>query len=296
MIQPDVISLVDSHVHLWDLSHPTLRWDWLAPQLGHPILGDIEGIKAPAFTARHLRAESRFAGVSAYVHVQAALGSPDPVEETRWLTEMGTEYGLPQAIIGHVDLRGGDAVEVLDAHQESMLFRGVRDFSTESYVASVALDTNFENALHVMQQRELVLDLDCEYPNMGAAADLAARHPDLQIVLEHLGYPRRRDQEYFAAWRRGVGILSEHGNVSCKLSGVAMTDPLFTDASLTPWVEAVLETFGPDRCMIGTNWPVDRLFSSYDSIIAFYRRGVSMLSIDEQRAVLNGNATRLYRL
>ncbi|BCB76779.1 hypothetical protein Pflav_031890 [Phytohabitans flavus] len=141
-----------------------------------------------------------------------------------------------------------------------------------------------------------MFDLDCEYPNMAAAGALAARHPDLRIVLQHIGFPRRRDADYFAAWRTALTELGKHPNVFCKISGLAMTDPLFSRESLRPWAEHCLESFGPRRCVIGSNWPVDRLYSSYDSIMDCYRDYVSTLSEDEQRAVLSGNALDLYRI
>lgn len=290
-------SIVDTHVHFWNHKHPELRWDWLAPEAVHPILGDIDGIKSEAFDARHLRAEARFAGVTHFVHVQAAIGSPDPVTETVWLTGMAAQHGgIPHAIVGHADLGLDGARAQLERHLESPLFRGVRDFAAEPALAAGELPAAYERSLRFLAAHDLVFDLDCEYPNMAAAGALAARHPDLRIVLEHFGYPRRRDPNYFAAWRAALAELAKHPNVVCKISGLAMTDPLFSRDSLRPWAEHCLESFGPRRCVVGSNWPVDRLFSSYDSIMDCYRDYASTLSEDEQRAVLSGNALEIYRL
>ena len=106
---------------------------------------------------------------------------------------------------------------------------------------------------------------------MAAARDLARRHPELQVVLQHIGFPRSRDDEYFANWSAGMRTLAEAPNVTCKISGVAMTDPRFTPASLQRWIDTSLEVFGPDRCVLGSNWPVDRICSSYDVIMDIYR-------------------------
>ncbi|GAA1840458.1 amidohydrolase family protein [Asanoa iriomotensis] len=291
-----MLPIVDTHVHFWNHKHPELRWDWLAPDAVHPILGDIDGIKSEAFDARHLWAEARFAGVTHFVHVQAAIGSPDPVTETHWLTEMAQTHGIPHGIVAHADLGSADAARQLAGHQESPLFKGVRDFAAEPALAAGELSAEYERSLRRLAAHDLVFDLDCEFPNMGAAGALAARHPDLRIVLEHFGYPRRRDDEYFQAWRSALTDLAKHENVVCKISGLAMTDPLFSRESLRPWAEHCLESFGPQRCMVGSNWPVDRLFSSYDSIMDCYRDYASTLSPDEQRAVLSGNALDVYRL
>jgi predicted TIM-barrel fold metal-dependent hydrolase len=293
---PPPTPVVDTHVHLWNLAHPTLRWNWVDTEDDHPVLGDIDPIKMPAFEMQHLWAEARFAGVAGFVHVQAAIGSRDPVDETRWLTEMAGEHPRLQAIVGHVDLGAADAAEMIERHLESPLFRGVRDFAVEPYLASGTVDPTVEESLACLARQQLVLDMDCEHPNMAAARAMAERHPDLVVVLEHIGFPRSRDPEYAAAWRLAVTDLASAPNVVCKLSGVAMTDRLFTRDSLAPWIRHCLETFGPSRCMVGTNWPLDRMCSSYDAIMSLYRDFAGELSEEESRQVLAGTAQRVYRI
>lgn len=292
----DRVPMVDTHVHLWNLAHPSLRWSWLDTDDDHPVLGDIDPIKMRAFEMKHLNAEARFAGVSGFVHVQAAIGSEDPVEETRWLTAMAGDHPRLKALVGHADLGSADTERVLDTHCESPIFRGVRDFAVEPYLAGGEVDRGVEESLASLARRGLVLDADCEHPNMPALCALAERHPDLTVVLEHIGFPRRRDDEYAAAWRVAVTDLAQAPNVVCKISGVGMTDPLFTADSLRPWVQHCLEAFGPERSMLGSNWPLDRLCSSYDVIMGLYRAFVGDLTPSEQVGVLSGTATRVYRL
>lgn len=291
-----MITAVDTHVHLWNLAHPRLTWNWVDTEADHPILGNIDPIKMRAFELPHLWAEARFAGVGSFVHVQAAIGSADPVEETRWLTAMAAEHPRLAGIVGHVDLADASAESVLDDHGASPLFRGVRDFAIEPYLESGVIDAGVERSLGLLADRGLVLDLDCSYPNMAAARALAERHPGLTVVLEHIGFPRSRDADYLAGWRTGIAELGAAPNVLCKLSGAGMTDPLFSRDSLAPWIEHCLQTFGPQRCMIGSNWPLDRLCSSYDVIIDLYRDFVGTLSEDEQHRVLAGTAGEAYRL
>lgn len=288
--------IVDTHIHLWNLAHPTLRWNWIDTDDDHPILGNIDPIKMRAFEMKHLNAEARFADVGAFVHVQAAIGSPDPVEETRWLTTMAEDWPQLRGVVGHADLGDVGAEKTLDRHSQSPLFRGVRDFAVEPYLAAGELQPTFEASLKSLARRGLLLDLDCEYPNMPAARALAERHPDLVVVLEHIGFPRRRDDEYAAAWRRGISHLAKAPNMFCKLSGAAMTDPSFTRESLMPWLRHCIDAFGPSRCMVGSNWPLDRLRSSYDVIMDVYRRAVALLTPDEQHQVLSGTARRTYKL
>lgn len=291
----DSAAFVDTHVHFWDLAHPELTYDWLRPGVRHPILGDIEGIKHQRFDAAHLLAESRFAGAEAFVHVQAAVGTADPVAETRWITEMAAECGQPSALVAHADLADDGVGRILDEHRVSPLMRGVRDFAVEPALAA-GEGERLDAGLRALSERGLLLDLDCEWPQMAAAAEMAKRHPDLTIVLEHLGYPRSREDDYFQGWRRGMRALAAAPNVHCKISGIGMGDPTWSPRSIAPWVASCIETFSPSRCMFGTNWPVDRLFSSYDSIVAAYRGCVAELSAVEQNQVLSLTARSVYGL
>jgi predicted TIM-barrel fold metal-dependent hydrolase len=292
----DRIPFIDTHVHFWDLKHPRLTYGWLAPDAVHPILGDIDGIKSTRYEAEHWWAEARFAAAEGVVHVQAAVGTPDPVEETRWLTAMHARTGYPNALIAHADLGEASIAGVLDAHQESALMRGVRDFSTEPRLAAGEISRAFDHGLRELASRGLVLDLDCEWPQMANAAKLATAHDDLVIVLEHIGFPRSRDPEYFEAWRDAMSVLAGAANVYCKISGLGMKDPLWTLDSIRPWVRQCVEAFGPARCVIGTNWPVDRLYSSYDAIADAYRACLSEYSDAEQQQILAGNARKVFKL
>ncbi len=290
--------IVDTHVHFWDMATPdlNLKWVWLEKDFLHPILGDIDAMKSVKYQIDSIYAESRFADVSGFVHVQAALGSEDPVEETRWLTRMRESAPAPFTIVAHADLGGDQALAQLDGHGESPYFVGVRDFAAEPMLASGEINPAYEASLAELSRRGLVFDLDCEWMNMGAALELAQRHPELQIVLEHIGFPRERDDEYFGSWRAAISALAGAENVTCKISGVGMTDPNFTPESLRRWVDSCVEAFGPDRCVLGSNWPVDRLYSSYDVIMNLYRDYISGLSESEQGKILNGNAARIFRV
>ncbi|WP_341953592.1 amidohydrolase family protein [Salinibacterium sp. TMP30] len=290
--------IIDTHVHFWDMANPDtgMKWVWLEKDFVHPILGDIDAMKSLKYGINNVFAESRFANVRAFVHVQAALGSTDPVLETRWLTRMRNDSPVPFTIVAHADLSSTEAIRQLDEHGESPYFVGVRDFASEGILASGEINSRFESSLTTLAARGLVLDLDCEWMNMGKALELAHRHPDLQIVLEHIGFPRRRDDEYFEMWKSGITKLAGAENVTCKISGLGMIDPLFTAESVRRWFDTSLEAFGTDRCVIGSNWPLDRLFSSYDVIMNLYRSFLGSLSDSEQAKVLSENAAQVFKL
>lgn len=291
------LPIVDTHVHFWDMRSPEpgLQWPWLASDVDHPVFGNMDAMKSVRYGIDSVWAEARFADISGFVHVQAANGSENPVAETMWLTRMRESSPAPFMIVAHADLGTSAAIAQLEGHSRSPHFVGIRDFATEPMLASNQINPLCEASLRWMATRGLVFDVDCEWPNMPALAALAARHPELPIVLEHMGFPRRRDDDYFANWRKGLRAVASIPNVTCKISGAGMSDTRFTTGSLAPWLTECLELFGPERCVTGSNWPFDRLFSSYDVIMDIYRMNVSTLSEHEQELVLSGNARRLYR-
>lgn len=289
--------IIDTHVHFWDLNHSSLRYEWLAPGAIHPTLGDIDAIKSQRFDIDALWAEARFARVKGFVHVEAAISSSDPVEETRWLAEMRSHTSVaPFVIVAHAALGEPGVEKILDRHSEFPHVVGIRDFGAEPYLASGEISVNYEASLTSLAKRQLIFDLDCEWQNFEQARRLAQRHPQLRIVLEHLGYPRRRDLEYFTGWKTALGKLAQEPNIYCKISGIGMTDPRGDSTSFGPWIDHCLQSFEPGRCVIGSNWPVDRLVSSYDAIMSIYRNSLADLSASEQAAVCSGNATELYKL
>lgn len=287
------LAFVDTHVHFWDLERPELHYSWLQPGVLHPVLGDIEEIKFPLFDADRFKRETSDANVTKVVHVQAALGIEDPVAETRWLQEQADATGLPHAIVAHADLKEPDIERQLERHVEaSSLMRGIRDFSDGDYL----VDPAFERGFSLLGKHGLLCDLDCLWEDMPKARDLAGRHPDTVVVLDHAGFPLERTAKYFENWKKGIAALAEADNAICKISGLGMGDNEWTVDSIRPWFEYCVEAFGIERCVLGTNWPVDRMYSDYGAVVDAYAEIVADWSRDEQVALFSGNAEKLFRI
>ncbi len=286
------LAFVDTHIHFNDFDQPQLRWDWLDPDAVHPILGDINGIKHRRYIDREFHAETRFSNVTKVVHVQAALGTPDPVSETAWLQEMADRSGVPQCIVAEAHLQQPDVERTIERQVEFGNVRGIRNFAVGDYL----VDPDFERGFSLLARYGLLLDLDTTWEQMGKARALAERHPDTFIVIDHCGFPRERTPEYFENWRHAVRDVSGAPNIWLKISGLGMCDPLWTVDSFRPWVEECLESFGGERCIFGTNWPVDRLYSSYPDLVAAYRELIAQYSPSEQVALFSANAERLFRI
>ena len=292
------LSFVDAHVHFWDRSHPEIRYGWLEPDFYHPQLQDkLDKLKVGNHLADDFILETKNANVNKVVHVQAALGTPDPVKETQWLQEEAGRTGMPQGIVAYSSLLSPNIESELSRHCEYANMRGIRD-KVESYSPEDSYLSNpeWQKGYALLEKFNLVFSLDCVWEDMAPASAVAHKFPNITMVLDHTGFPQERTAEYFYNWREGIRTLAQADNVMCKISGLGMCDQDWTTNSIRPWVLSCIEIFGPERCFFATNWPVDRLFSTYDELIGAYTEIISDFSETEKVAMFSGNSERIYRI
>ncbi len=289
----DKLEFVDAHVHFYDMGHPELVYGHWQPGVPHPTLGEqIQRLAERNYLAEDYIAETRTANVTKAVHVQAAIGSPDPVTETEWLQAAADRTGFPHAIVAHADLRDPGVEKVLERHCQSPNMRGIRDFSYGDYLVA----PDFRRGFALLEKYNLVASVAVTWQEMEKLCDLANTFPNVAIVVDHTGLPAARTDEYFAQWRGGMETAATCANIRWKISGLGMSDQTWTVDSIRRWVLASIETFGVDRCIFGTNWPVDWLWSTYDRQIEAYTKLISGFSRDEQEALFARNAEELYRI
>lgn len=291
------VSFVDTHVHFWERPHPTLTWVWLEDDFIHPQLGDTVLLKSmKQYAIDEFLAEVEGSGVSKAVHVQAAIGSEDPVEETKWLQAMIDRTGYPLAIVGDARMQSPDVEGTIERHVEHANFRGMRDFAQGDYL----VDPDFHRGYALLEKYNLVYDLDVFWESMHKAAAMAAKFPNIILVVDHAGFPQERTAEYFYNWQKGIAEFRGMDNVYMKISGLGMGDHMagrkWTLDTIKPWVECCLEVFGVEQSFFGTNWPVDKDYSTYPVLLDAYRELISDYSESEQTALFSGNAEKVYRI
>jgi len=286
------LAFVDTHFHLHDMKHPSLRYGWLEPDAVHGFLPDTDPLKAQRYRIKDYIAEIRFANVPKAIHVQAAVGTPEPLDETAWLQAFADETGYPHGIIAECHLARPDAAEVLDRHLKFANVRGIRNFGEGNYLVDPAWRRGFAE----LALRNLVYCLDTRIERADDVLDLAQNFPETIISVDHCAIPMARDAAYFRRWREAIGVMAKASNAIMKVSGLGMCDPLWTVESLRPYVLGSIETFGVDRIVFGTNWPVDRMYSSYPDLVNAYAKIISGFSHDEQKKMFSGNAERIFRI
>ena len=312
------LAIVDPHIHLWNLT----GFDYFAPQL-------IEDVRSGH-------------KVEATVYVECSMRHSNdprpafrPVGETKYVLEQvklaeGSGHDLAAGILGCADLMDGDAVRpVLEAHIEAGKgrFRGIRargawdaepgvgyEPSTNYPQINVLREDAFLKGARCVADLGLVLDIWTFHTLLDDAATLAAKCPEVPIMIDHCGGPLgigrfagRRD-EVFADWSAGIRKLSKLPNVHIKLSGLGISRMGFkfpggqaqnSDelvAAWKPYIRTCLDAFGPERSVFASNFPVDRQASSYRLLINAYKKMLIDLSDSELQAVFAGNARRFYKI
>ena len=286
------IPLVDTHFHLHDMKRPELRYSWLERDAIHGFLGNIDALKAQHYWIEDYVAEIRFANVAKAIHVQAALGTTDPVNETKWLQAFGDKTGFPQGIVAECHLAQPDAEAVLERHMQYANVRGVRDFGEGRYF----VDSAWRSGFAFMQRHNLVSCIDTRIQFFDDLIDLAGAFPNIMICVDHCAIPEARDDDYFKRWSTAMRALARANNVVMKISGLGMMDWLWTVESIRPWVLGSIDAFGVDRVVFGSNWPVDRMFSSYPDLINAYAVIIANFTKDEQAKMFSRNAETLFRI
>jgi predicted TIM-barrel fold metal-dependent hydrolase len=297
---PEVTRVVDAHHHLWNLS--AVRYPWLQ--------GLREDAKDPAgvgmlqrdYLVPDLLSDAGEVPLVASVHVEAAADPADPVAETRWLQGVSDSTGFPHAIVANVALEADDAPVVLAAHLEHRNLRGVRQMldrdphTGASVETALMQDPRWLRGLARLAPLGLSFDLQVLPSQLNLAAEVAAAHPDLVVVLNHGGYHVPASAEAEALWRKGVRLLGAQPNVVVKASGYDTVDPTWPQQGVDDFLHVLLDAFGVDRVLFASNFPVDGRTIAYPQLVETTARALRSLDNDERDRVFYRNAIRTYRI
>lgn len=288
---------VDAHVHVWDAA--LLSYPWLED----PALLDLFGARyLPADLARDADGLPRVASV----HVQAEMDhDADPVAETAWLAGLRAASGFPEACVGYADLRARDLGKTLDRHAAFPFFRGIRQeawFDPQSTRADIPrenmlLDPAWARGVAELARRNLSFDLLVFAHQLDKAAAIFAAQPDLRVVLDHCAMPPLSDAAALAAWERSLRRFAAWVPASrLKISGLAMIAPDRSFAAMADLVRRCIDCFGPERCMLASNFPVDRPGRSYRDLWKSYAAITGDLSAGERERLFSGTAAEFYAI
>lgn len=294
--------IIDPHMHLWDLERHYYSWLQDTPLPNNPA-GDMSPIAYKSYGLDDYLADTAGWNVVQTVHVECGLPPKDQLSETDWLQGLADRRGVIGGIVCGANLDDPDVEALLEAQASRANVRGVRQIvnwhkdPAKTYgPTDLLLNDQWRKGYALLARYGLSFDLQLYPSQMATAAELAAAHPDIPVIVNHAGMPTDRDDAGLAAWRDGLALLAQRPNVSCKISGLAMIDRTWTPDSLRPFVLRVIETFGPGRCMFASNFPVEKVHGSFGGFYEAYDAITAGFGEAERALLFGGTASRIYRL
>jgi len=290
---------VDAHHHVWRQAD----LPWLSGPMRPRIFGPYEAIRRDYPVEEYLE-DIAGSGVTRSVYVQANWPPERFEDEAAWVQRTAGEHGWPHAIVAFADCLADDVRPQLDRLARYPLVRGVRMqlhwHQNELYRFAARPDLPADPAV----QRNIArladhgwsFDLQVFSGQMEAAADLAAACPDVTFVLQHAGMLEDLSADGRAAWRTGMERLAARPNVVCKLSGLGTFLRRNDPEHITAVVRESLALFGAGRCLFGSNFPIEKLWTGYTGLLDAFRAAIAGLDDAAREAVLGGTAARVYRL
>jgi predicted TIM-barrel fold metal-dependent hydrolase len=296
--------IIDPHCHLWDLGMD--RHPWLRPAGGAiQALGDLNAIRKNYLPDDYLR-DAANQNVVASVHIEAAWDrADDPLAEIEWLETLDKSSGVAVRYIGFADLTASNVGAALDRLSEVKRCVGVRQMlswhSTDPAKcfaphAGIADEAEFRRGVALLAPHDQLLELML-YPYQAEEVSRLARDfPNQTFIVNHCGSPIDRDREGMTRWRDGLKLIGSAPNVQIKISALTAYDPAPTPESLREVALHCIECFGVERSMFGSDFPVGRLWTSFDAIFDGFKAIVRDFTEAEQSALFHDNARRVYRI
>jgi predicted TIM-barrel fold metal-dependent hydrolase len=292
-------AIVDAHHHIWrrkDLP-------WLLGPMQPRIFGPYEAIKRDYPMSEYL-AEVADWGVEKSVYVQVNWAPNWFEDEVAWVSRVAAETGWPQAIVGYADFTQPDVRADLDRLRKYPLMRGLRQQfhwhrnALYRFAArpDLATDLTVQRNIAHLADYGWTFDLQVFAPQMEGAAKLAAACPDVTFILQHAGMLEDLSKTGWTEWRDGMKLLADQSNVAAKLSGLGTFIHRNDAEHIANIVKATVKLFGAERCLFGSNFPIEKLWTTYGELVEAYLKAAGRLSKDEREAIFHDTAARLYRL
>lgn len=295
--------VVDAHHHIWRQAD----LPWLLGPMQPRIFGPYEGIRRDYLMPEYLR-EINGTGVVKSVYVQANWAPNWAADEVAWVSGVAEETGWPHGIVGFADMTGrltqGDARPALDRLAAYPLMRGIRQqfhwhedplyrFAPRPDLAS---DPAVQRNIRHLADYGWSFDLQLFPGQFGHGAALADSCPEVTFVLQHAGMLEDLSEAGWDTWRRGMERLAACPNITAKLSGLGTFLHRVDAEHIAQIVSETVALFGPDRCLWGSNFPIEALWTDYPTLLDAHRTAAAELSPDAAAAVFHDTACRVYRL
>ena len=277
-----MLKIIDTHQHLWDTTN-----------LEYPWLEDFD-LLAKRYTAEDYREAIGDLNVVKSVHVEGDPAEADVVKEIEWLTEIAETDGMIGAIAAAAPLEKPNAEAILAQLVEFGLVVGVRRMAWHHPDPQFYASPELISGVKLLTKFGLSFELCANHAHLPAAIELVKATPDVRHALNHCGGPDIKGGQ-FELWATHIRELAAFENVHCKVSGIVTTaSENWTREELKPYIRHLVETFGYERLMFGSDWPVCTLAATYQEWVDVLLWAVEDASDVEKNRLFYENASEFY--
>lgn len=293
------IPIIDAHHHIWRVADCPMISGPMIPRL----FGDYTPIKRDYLMEEFLE-DVRPSGVVNSIYVKGAWPFEKTVEEAEWVQSEFDRTGWPLGIVAYVDFASPDVATTLSRLTKVPNVKGIRQqlnwhknpALTYTKRPDLMADAQFVSGFARMRDHDLLFELQVFSSQMKESCDFVSKFPDVSFVLLHGGMLEDLSPEGRTEWKKMIHGLAAFPNVSVKLSGLGMFVHRIDPPLIDYIISECLSAFGVERCIYGSNFPIEKIWLNYETLITAYRAPLNQLSENCQRAVLHDNAARIYKL
>jgi predicted TIM-barrel fold metal-dependent hydrolase len=298
----DDLPIIDAHHHFWDLScnaHP-----WLVDEPGIAFrYGDYSAIRCDFLPDDYRRATAGHHVVTT-ITMEGEWNEADLVAESRWMSSIAARHGLPSAHVARTILHAPGAAEELAEHAAFPLVRGIRHKPTAAPAPGRIVpgapgsmsDPNWRRGYRALGGHGLHFELQAPWWHVDELLDLIAAFPETPVVINHAFLPADRSPEGIVGWRAALRRAATAPGVSLKISGIGIKDRPWRLEDQRGIISDCIDAFGVDRCLFASNFPVDSLIGSFDTIYAGFKAATADLPRNDRLKLFHDNAVKTYRL
>ncbi|TWX66865.1 amidohydrolase family protein [Colwellia demingiae] len=276
------IPKVDSHQHFWQLSRG--EYNWLKPELTE-LYKD--------FLPKQLERELYENDVSQTILVQAE----ESEDEIHFMLAIAEVNEFVAGVVGWIDMEASDVIDKLEEYHQNRYFKGIRPMLQDIDDVNWILKDEFTPVFEFMAKNQFTFDALIRDIHISNIQILAQRYPDLSIVINHCAKPdlSKSPSDF---WRHRLTNIAVCKNVFIKLSGLLTEAPQgkVDIAIVQPYFDHIMDSFGSDRVMWGSDWPVIKLNGDYDTWVSLTHALLKDYSLKDKRKVWAGNAQQFYNL
>ena len=273
---------IDSHHHFWSYNQREYGW----------ISDDMAQLRRD-FLPSDLKKNIQECGIDGVVTVQAR----QTLHETNWLLELAGIHDFIKGAVVWLPFEDCKNFDIIEPFADIPEFKGVRHVIQDEMDDNFILHEDFNTGVSLLKKYDLTYDILIFERHLPQTIQFVDKHPEQRFVLDHIAKPLIKTYK-LKPWASNIRELAKRKNVWCKLSGM-VTEADFkswTPEQLKPYMETVLEAFGPERLMFGSDWPVCLAATSYKNWYELVTKFIETLSADEQAQIMGINAIEAYKL